>query len=282
MKKVAVTGAGGKVGKQVVQELLDKNYDVLSITHSPKNCPGEEISLDIKDYSKVNEALQDCEAVIHLAALPSPINRDDSLVLETNVIGSYNIMRAAGENYIKRVALASSDCTLGFTFSKNKPTPEYLPVDEKHPLRPDDSYGLSKILMERAADAMIQRYPGMSIASLRITHVTNSKNYNVDSKFHQWAKNPELGPRNLWSYIDNRDSARAFRKSIETDLGGHEVFFIAADNTRCHMSTKKLVRKYYPDVKLKKDITGNMSLEDNSKAEKLLGFKPKYDWTEEL
>jgi len=280
VKKVAVTGAGGKVGKQVVKELLSKDYEVLSITHSPKGCPGKEVSLDIKDYNRLVDVLKGQEAVIHLAAIPNPIKGKDTLVMETNLVGSYNIMKAAAENNIKRIALASTDCTLGFTFSKNRPNPEYLPVDEKHPLRPDDSYGLSKVLMERAAEAIVQRYPGMSIASLRITYVANPEEYN----FKYFASNPQgFDPsgHNLWSYIDNRDAARAFRKAIEINLGGHEVFFIAADNTRCIIPTKELIERYFPEAKLKKQIEEFESLENNSKAKKLLDFEPEFKWNEE-
>ncbi len=282
MEKVAVTGAGGKVGHQVIKELKENGYNVLAITKTPAGFWEEEVSLDIRNYNQLENALKDCDGLIHLAAIPTPVNNDDSLVLETNVVGSHNVMRAAGENNISRLALASSDCTLGFTFSKNKPDPLYLPVDENHPLKPDDSYGLSKVLMERTAEAMVQRYPHMSIASLRITHVANKEEYKPGANFHSWIKNPDLGPKNLWSYIDNRDVARAFRTAIETDLGGHEVFFVTAENTRCELPTGDLIEKYCPDVKLKTEITGHMSLEDTTKAEKILGFKPRYSWQEEL
>lgn len=282
INKVAVTGAGGKVGRQVVQELLDNGYQVLSITHSPKGIAGEEVSLEITNYREVYKAFKGCDAVIHLAAIPSPLINSGDIVLNTNVIGTYNVLRAAGENGIFRVAVASTDCTLGFTYSKNRPQPEYLPVDENHPLKPDDSYGLSKVLMERAADAMVQRYPGMSIASLRITYVSEKKEYKSDSKFQEWSMDPEKGPWNLWSYIDNRDSARAFRKAIETDLGGHEVFFIAASNTRSLTPSRELIQKYFPEAELKEEIKGHMSLENNKKAEKMLNFKPKYNWIQEM
>lgn len=281
MQKIAVTGAGGKVGKQVVRELMNKGYEVLAISHRPKDCPAKEIVLDINDYEEIEKALIGYDAVIHLAAIPSPRTKSDSFILTTNTVGAFNVMRAAGENGIKRIALASTDCTLGFTYSVNRPQPDYLPVDEKHPLKSNDSYGLSKLLMERAAQAMVERHPGMSIASLRITHITNPEEYkSKNSIFLKWAKNPEKGPWNLWSYIDNRDAARAFRKAVEIDLDGHEVFFIAADNTRCEMTTQELVEKYYPEVEIKKDLKAHESLENNSKAKESLSFFPKYKWND--
>lgn len=277
--KIAVTGAHGKVGQAVINDLLNNDYEVRAITHSHWNeCPVDQVSADITNYEQVYDALDGCQAVIHLAAIPSPRKNADTLVIHTNVIGNYNIMLAAGNQGIKHIAAASSDCAFGFTYSLNRPKPVYLPVDEQHPTRPDDCYGLSKVLSERTADAMVQRFPGISIASLRITHVINPEEYSPDSYFSQWHDNPEAGPWNLWSYIDARDAARAFRLAIETNLNGHEIFCIAAPNTRCSIPSAVLIEKYFPTARLKKTFTDHESLEDSSKAEQILGFKAIHRW----
>lgn len=283
--KVAVTGAAGTVGRYTVQELLDRDYEVLAITHSNwGDCPAEQVSLDLRDQKQVNnikDRLEKCMGIIHLAAIPGPRNHPGSVVLNTNMIGSYNIMMAAGEVGVNRLALASSDCTLGFTFSKNKPDPDYLPVDEKHPCRPDDSYGLSKVLMERTAEAMVQRFPGMSIASLRITGVITPEKYAPGTNFYKKIHNQEFST-NLWGYIDVRDCARAFRLAIENDLNGHEAFFIAARDTKSIIPTRKLIDKFYPEAEKCHDFKGYESLENSQKAEKILGFVPEYNWRDEV
>jgi nucleoside-diphosphate-sugar epimerase len=156
------------------------------------------------------------------------------------------------------------------------PPVEYLPVDEEHPSRPDNGYGISKVVSERVCDAMAQRFPGMSIATLRITHVTAEE--DMERYFKDWIVNPEQGSWNLWSYIDARDCAAAFRLAIEKDLKGHEVFCIAAPNVRTLASSRELIDKYFPEVELKKSFIDHESLEDSSKAERLLGFKVKYLW----
>lgn len=267
------------MGQAVIQELLNNGYEVRAITHSHWNeCPVEQVSVDITNYEQIYSALDGCHAAIHLAAIPSPRKNADTLVMHTNVIGSYNVMLAAGTLGMNHIAIASSDCTFGFTYSLHRPTPVYLPVNEQHPTRPDDCYGLSKVLIERTADAMVQRFPGISIASLRITHVINPEEYLPDSHFSQWHDNPEAGPWNLWSYIDARDAARAFRLAIETELGGHEVFCIAAANTRCSIPSAELIERYFPNAQLKKPFVDHESLEDSSKAERVLGFKAIYNW----
>ncbi len=277
--RVAVTGAAGKVGRYVVQDLLDHNYDVLSITHRErKDWISEQITLEVENYEQIYQALEGCDGVIHLAAIPSPKKDNDAQVLQTNVIGTYNVLLAAGNRGIKRIAIASSDCALGFTYSFNRPEPIYLPVDEEHPPRPDNSYGLSKIMMEKAADGLAQRFEGMSIASLRITYVASPEEYQSGTSFDEWTKSPKKGPWNLWSYIDARDVARAFRLSIETNLEGHQVFCISAKNSRCRIPTSQLIDKFYPNARKNIAFTGNESLESSLKAEKLLKFTPEYSW----
>lgn len=277
--RIAVTGAAGRVGRYVVQELLDYNYDVLSITHRErKDWISEQITLEVENYEQIYQALEGCDGVIHLAAIPSPNKHKDAQVLQTNVIGTYNVLLAAGNRGIKRIAIASSDCALGFTYSFNRPEPIYLPVDEQHPPRPDNSYGLSKIMMEKAADGLAQRFEGMSIASLRITYVASPEEYQTGTSFDEWTKSPKKGPWNLWSYIDARDVARAFRLSIETNLEGHEVFYISAKNTRCRIPTSQLIDEFYPNARKNIAFIGNESLESSLKAEKLLKFTPEYSW----
>lgn len=273
--RVAVTGANGMVGKAVVKELRANNYDVCSIVYS-KNTIQEQIELDIRNYEDVYKALTDCQALIHLAAIPSPIPGKNYMVFETNAVGTYNVLLAAGLHGIKRVAVASSDSILGFTYSKNKPLPEYLPVDEEHPLRPDDTYGLSKIITEEIAETMSRRFD-MSIVSLRISHVMTEEGYKKDF-FKKWLNNPEEGPWNLWSYLDSRDAARAFRLAIENDLKGHQIFFIAAEDTRSLIKSEELIKNYFPQTQIKKDFNGHETLENIEKAKKLLKFTPEYSW----
>lgn len=280
--KIAVTGAKGRVGQFVIKELLSKGYDVKALTHSNwEQCPVEQVSLDILDYDAVYKALNDCNAVIHLAAIPSPRKDLDSSVFQINTIGTYNIVLASGLLGIKRIAVASSDCALGFTFAHNRPPVEYLPVDEEHPARPDNGYGLSKIISERICTSMVQRFPDMVIGTLRISHVLDKEEVLKYDYFKNWTKDPEGGPWNLWSYIDARDCAEAFRLAIEAKFEGHEVFYIAAPNTRMAIPSMHLIKKYFPEAILKKDFNAYESLENSTKAEKILEFKTKFLWNED-
>lgn len=277
-KRIAVTGAAGRLGQFMIQELLNEGYTVRALTlHDWEDSPVEDQRTgSILDFDWLQANLDGCDAVIHLAAIPSPRKDQDSLVMETNMVGTYNVLLAAGQLGIQKVAAASTDCTFGFTFSKHPPQPVYLPVDEEHPDRPDDSYGLSKILAERVADGIVQRFPGMYVASLRITMVTGPDDYVEGSDFRRGMSDPDHGPENLWSYIDGRDASRAFRLAVEADRTGHEVFCIASKRTRSSWPSRELIARYYPEAELRWDFQGNESLENSSKAKRILGFEAEF------
>jgi nucleoside-diphosphate-sugar epimerase len=279
--RIAVTGAGGRVGRAVVAELLAHGYEVVAFTYPYwPECPVDQHVVDLRNENDVGALateLGDCTGLVHLAAIPGPRKHHPAELLRTNLVGTYNILYQGCLSGIRRMAWASSDTTLGFTFSENKPDPVYLPVDEQHPVRPDDSYGLSKILAERSAESLVQRFPGLSVASLRITGIVTPERYAKGSK---WLTNllKSQFSNNLWSYLDVRDAGRAFRMAVETDLGGHEIFFIGADTTRSLTPSAELARTYYPDVPWKHELTRHESLESHEKARRKLGFHPEHDW----
>lgn len=275
--KVAVTGAGGMVGRFVIRELLEQGYEVRAVTLEPwADCPVEQKQADMLNYEQVLDSFAGCGAVIHLAAFPSPVGRPETTVFHNNVMGLYHMLLAAGETGIARVAIASSDCAYGVTYSFQDTRPLYFPVDERHPAAPDNCYGLSKQVGEQVAGSLAKRF-GMKVSSLRITYVVDPQKYDAPS-FIQSTEQPDREPWNLWSYLDGRDCARAFRLAIEATFDGHEVFNIAAADHRCVQPTEELLSRYYPEIKLTRAPSGHESLLDCSKAKRMLGFAPQYSW----
>ena len=103
--------------------------------------------------------------------------------------------------------------------------PEYLPLDEQHPLRPQDPYGLTKLIGEKLCDSLAQR-SGAQIASLRLAGVYTEAHRSL---LAERKKNPLIrGTGALWSYVDARDAARACRLALEARFTGHEAFNICA------------------------------------------------------
>jgi len=138
---------------------------------------------------------------------------------------TYNVLQAAEWLGINKVCIASSINAVGMDFSR-APTYDYLPMDEKHPGRPEDCYSLSKWCCEQAADAFALKNPDMMIASMRYpatvpSHVVEERRKQDQNRYAGWSKA-------LWGYLDARDAARANSMVMEAEWKGHEVFFITA------------------------------------------------------
>src|SRR5438445_2213202 len=140
MKKIVVTGGSGRLGQVVVRELLAHRYQVLSLDKIPpreKLCPSW--IADLRHSGDLFEALKGAYGVVHLAAYQAPNLAPDAETLGNNVTSTYNVLRAAADLRIKKIVLASSTAAFGFIYAKNLWAPDYLPLDESHPSKPQDS-----------------------------------------------------------------------------------------------------------------------------------------------
>jgi len=100
--KIAVTGGSGRIGRAVVEMACAEGHQVVSIDRvsSPpiSNQPGVTFAaLDVTNYPDFERALRGSDALVHLAAIPSPFRDPDHEVHNNNVVGSYNALRAAAE-----------------------------------------------------------------------------------------------------------------------------------------------------------------------------------------
>src|SRR5207302_4146550 len=132
------------------------------------------VQADLSDYEAFEKALHDCDALIHMAAIPSPGHHPDHVVHNNNVVSSYNALRAAAELGIQRVCQASSINAIGMAYSR-RPHYDYFPLDERHPTYNEDPYSLSKWICELQAESMVRRYEDMTIASMRFHGVVPSR-----------------------------------------------------------------------------------------------------------
>ena len=107
---------------------------------------------DITNLGETYEVLAGAEAVVHLAAIPAPGRETEEVTFRTNITSTYNVFAAAIALGLQRIVWASSETTLGLPFDREKPA--YAPIDEDHPLYPELSYALSKVLMEEMGRQM--------------------------------------------------------------------------------------------------------------------------------
>ena len=278
--KIVVTGGSGRLGQHVIDELLHHGYEVLSLDRVP--APQGLCSSWIADLSKpgdLYQALTGAHAVVHLAAYQAPNLASDCETFSNNVTATFNVLKAASDMGVKRVVVGSSVAAFGFVYAPKALVPNYLPLDERHPCRPQDPYGLAKIFGEQIADYFVT-LSDLTVASLRLTGINFDLSYG--SFTEQW-KNPGTRVGTFWSYIDARDAALACRLGIESDLSGHEIFNISAPTSRMKEPTKDLIQRYLPGFKsVRKGLTGNWSGVDSSKAETLLRFKAQHVWEKYL
>ncbi len=174
--RVLVTGGAGYVGSHVLTELLAAGHavhvvDSLATGHAGAlervaALTGQDFAfsrLDIRDRPRLAEAFTGFrpEAVIHCAALKSPaqsLERPDDYH-DVNVTGSAAVVAAMQAAACRRLVFSSSAAVYG--------PPDYLPVDEDHPLRPTTPYGGTKIAAEALFAAAAEADPDWSVASLR-------------------------------------------------------------------------------------------------------------------
>ena len=276
-KKIVVTGGSGKAGRAVVRDLLKHGYEVLNVDLAPsREALAPYLKVDLTDLGQTIEALKGAESVVHLAAIPAPGLQTEEVTFRVNMASTYNIFSAATMLGLKRVVWASSETTLGLPFEREQPA--YAPIDEEHPLYPESSYALSKVLSEEMA-RQFSRWSGLPFIGLRFSNVMEPEDYQ---RFPGFWDNPHTRKWNLWGYVDARDVAQSCRLGLEADIQGAESFIIAAADTVMNRPSRELMAAVFPDVPLREGIGDFDTLLSITKAGKLLGYKPNYSWRTHL
>ncbi len=275
--KILVTGGSGTVGKYIVDELLSHHHTVgvLDIA-APKRKDIRFHHVDVLQLDDVIDAAEGYDCIIHAAGIPHPLNDPPEKVFTVNVNGTFHVLEAAARNSIKKVVFTSSESTLGFAFMTNRMVPEYIPIDEHHPMRPQDVYGLSKVICEQMCRTYSARY-GMRTVCLREPWIWVPEDSMVPfyktliAEYQHWHKN-------LWTYVHVFDVAEAHRLAAETDLENlHEIFFITAQENWTGRDSKELLSVFYPEVKtFAGTFSGKDAIISHAKASALLGYQPHF------
>src|SRR4051812_1419803 len=252
MTKIVVTGGSGKAGRVVVRDLLEHGHEIRNVDRRPSPESGTPDTLapflpaDLTDLGQTIEALDGAEAVVHLAAIPSPGHATPDMVFRTNVTSTYTVFSAAQRLGLDRVVWASSETTLGLPFDT---PPRYAPVDEDHYPVPTSTYALSKVASETVAGHIAQ-WSGIPYVALRFSNIMAPDDYQAFPTF--W-DDPHARKWNLWGYIDQRDVALSCRLALEADAGtvtGNPAFIIAAADTVMNRPSAELLAEVFPGVRL--------------------------------
>ncbi|HEY0033930.1 MAG TPA: NAD(P)-dependent oxidoreductase [Devosia sp.] len=268
--KIALTGSSGRIGQGIIRAARERGHDLMLIDRvAPPE--GQEplpfILAEATEYEALVAAFAGCDALIHMAAIPSPGRHPDHIVHNNNVVGSYNALRAAAENGIMRICQASSVNAIGHAFSR-RPRYDYFPIDENHPNYSEEPYSLSKWICEAQADAFARRFEDMSIASMRFHFVAPV----IEQAIAVYANYTEYD-KFLWAWTQLDAAADACLLSIEKPIPGHEPYYIVSPTTTSKTPSLQLAAEHFPHVPVTGDLTDHKGFFNSAKAERLLGWK---------
>ena len=273
--RVVVTGGSGLAGRAVVEDLLEHGFDVTNVDLVAADGPAPFRRADLADLGQVYGCLRGAEAVVHFAAIPRPTLDVPEVVFRTNVMSAFNVLEVASTLGINRIVSASSVSVLGFPFFGQPFAPGYVPIDEAHPLLPQDAYALSKRIGEELADGFSRR-GRLRIVSLRFPWIHTPRTF-AEQVQPLW-REPAAGASNLWSYIDTRDVGEAVRLALTAEIEGHEACFVAAADSFMPIPSRELVADHYPTTVIRDELRDRASLLSSARAEALLGFRARHSW----
>ena len=276
--KILITGAAGLIGKEVTKGLVAAGHDVLAtdlvmddLSPAQKFVVGDLLSDDF-----ISQLDFRCDAIVHLGSIPRPGIESDEKVLHNNVMGTYHVFANAVENNVPLVIYASSLSIYGFAWSTGT-SPDYVPVDEKHPLYHFESYALSKEVNERSADMWANRSK-TAFVGLRIPHThTNLVFTELAQKMRERDKAIlEQGAKIFWAYLDLRDAVQGILTVIDKGAQGSKTYNFAAPDTYAPKSTREMMAEFHPTSKIASSLSGYDSIIDCSEWYADFGYEPQH------
>lgn len=261
--KVLVIGGAGYIGSHVALELLENNHEV---TIYDNFSSGQKINLfpeekviegDIMDYNSLLECMKNgYSALIHLAAFKAA---GESMIKpqkysNNNITGTINIINAASETKIRNIVFSSSAAIFG--------EPDYLPVDENHPKKPENYYGFTKLNIEYLL-GWYDKLLGIKFAALRYF---NAAGYDSSGRI----KGTEVGAENLLPIImqvatGQRDKLKIFGGDWPTKDGtGVRDYIHVTDLAKAHLLSLEYI------VNKKESLTLNLGSEHGVSVKEML------------
>jgi len=269
--RLLVTGSSGLIGTALVQQMQER-HEIVGYDKRPPGQTGDGFRFvqgDVLDREPLARAMEGVEAVIHLAAIAfdvPPLHE----VFGVNLQGTYNALDLATDCGVGCFIHASSIMAYGFGQNVR---PQYLPVDEDHPMLANRTYGLSKLLAERLCQSFTDRC-GIRTICLRMTAAMATARCYDSLPFVE-----ESGKLAVEQYFDVRDLVSLIELAIGETGINHDVFLVSAADSGRAEPTSEVIEHYYPDAELRYgDLGAETPLVSMDKARRLLGFEPQHSW----
>ena len=268
--RVLVTGSGGLIGGAVVKRLLGEGDDVVRFDISDGH--------DVLDADGVAKATAGCEAIVHAVGARRPNVESGQGVITHNVTGNWNVLAAAQQAGIRRVVTFSSVNAIGVFRGEAKP--DYLPIDDDHPIRPPTAYGMAKRLVEELCRC-ITATTGISTVCFRLPAVVGPERHaryaalRAADPAAEWVPFWEYG-----AYIDVRDVALAVLAALRHPDPGHLTALITAEDSTSPVPPRELARELLPDVPWRgpEQSDPRQALVRSDRARAALNWAPRYRW----
>lgn len=282
--KVIVTGGCGGVGAALVEMLRQRHYDVIALDLRP---PRDKATpwryCDLRDRDSVMRLLEGATAVLHLGEIPNtwgPFSPDEVYANNTRVTST--VFQSAAYLDIKTLIYASSAQVYG-VWGGPHVAPLQLPLDEDHPLQPNNAYALGKYANEQYLKMLIAQNPHMAGVILRFPGVMDI--HWPWEYFVEWLRPTTEYHDGYGTYVHRDDLCEAFILSLEAAVAGEvRTYNVVADDIANLTPTREYLAAHWPDLVLPDDHPefGSWASADKLKAE--LGWEPKRlvhrDWQE--
>lgn len=214
-RRVLVTGAAGRIGSYFAEHARDKYALRLMVRGDEEDIDaikpyGEVVEGDLGDLDRLKQVCEGIDTIVHMAGDPGPSSLWQSL-LETNIIGTYNVFAAAKTAGVGRVIYASSiHAVSGY--------PPDVQVKTSEPVNPGDIYGVSKCFGEALCRYMAEK-EGVSAIALRIGAFQPLESVR-----------DEQGIGMLDSFVSHRDLDQLINRCVDVENVQFAVLHGLSDN----------------------------------------------------
>jgi nucleoside-diphosphate-sugar epimerase len=268
MKIIAVTGSNGFIGKQLIPVLKSLGYTVLEISRHK--------GLDIADWNSVKD-LPKCDVLIHLAAKTFVPDSFD------NPRAFYDINQTVTTNAMELARLWQAKIIHMSSYFYGPP--QYLPVDENHPLHPHNPYAQTKLISENIVSGYSRDFnlSGIIFRLFNIYGPNQDDSFLIPTILNQVKKGKLVlkDPRPKRDFIHVFDVVDAIVTSIETSFDDLEIVNLGSGVSYSVEEIVDLFKQYTPQsfevVYTNEYRKGEVldSVASNSKIINLLGWQPK-------